>query len=151
MDVGLALSVLHHNTISKLALHIATGLGKRDAFLEWLRVTSRSTIGDSTFGSKFAALFRDQVRFLKNEVSNQRDSQWQSKLNTLEYCVATATLFNELFMNKEKLITLQNLEHVRSHVDEALGFFGRWHTAHEIALAAERCEDTKYRDVKMDT
>jgi hypothetical protein len=39
-----------------------------------------------------------------------KDSQWQSKLNTLEYSVATSTLFDELFMNKEKKIMLGNLK-----------------------------------------
>jgi hypothetical protein len=87
MDVGLALvCVFHHNTISELALHIATGLGKCGTFLEWLRVMPRSTAGDSTFHSNFVALYRDQVQFLKNEMSKQlpssttptgtQDSQW---------------------------------------------------------------------------
>ena len=157
MDVGLALSVFHQDTISEQALHIATGLGKRDAFLEWLRVTPRSAVGDATFGSNFVALYRKQVEFLKTEMSKrllvptQECSQWKSKLNTLEFTVATATLFNELFMNKEKKITRKNLESVRSHVDKALGFFGRWHTEHEIALAAERCKEKKDRNLKMDT
>jgi hypothetical protein len=79
------------------------------------------------------------------------DSQWQSKLHALEYSVATSILFNELFMNKEKKITLSYLENVRSHVDRALGFFGRWHTAHEKALATERGKEVKERDVKIDT
>jgi hypothetical protein len=35
-------------------------------------------------------------------------------------------------------------------VDNALGFFGRWHTAHEISLAAERYKEMKDRDVKID-
>jgi hypothetical protein len=134
MDVSLALSVFQHDTMSEQALHIATGLGSRDAFLEWLRVTPRTDVGDSTFGSNFVALCRDQLRFLKNEISKRLEpsidptnpiSQWKSKLNTLECSVATATLFNELFMNKKKKMTLKNLESVRLHVDEALGFFGR--------------------------
>jgi hypothetical protein len=137
MDVGLALCVFHQDTISEQALHIATGLGRLDAFLEWLRVRPRSTAGDSAFHSNFVELYRAQVQFLKNEITkqlSQEDSQWKSKLNTLEYCVATATLFNELFMNKGKKITRENLENVRLHVDEALGFFGRWHTAHRSEL-----------------
>jgi hypothetical protein len=61
MDVGLALSVFHHDTISEQALHIATGLGRRDEFLEWLRVSPKSTVGDSTFDSDFVALYHYQV------------------------------------------------------------------------------------------
>jgi hypothetical protein len=136
----------------------AAGLGRRDAFLEWLCVTPRSTAGDQAFDSNFVALYRDQVRFVKNEMSKQlplsthaQDSQWKSKLNTLKFSVATSTLFNDLFMNKKKKITLQNFENVILHVDEALGFFGRWHTEHEIALAANRCKEQKDCDVKMDT
>ena len=93
------------------------------------------------------------MEFLKNEMPKQfsQDTPWKSKLHTLEYSVATATLFNELFMNKGKKITKQNLEDVRSHVDEALAFFGRWHTAHEIALAAERCKEEKNRELKMES
>jgi hypothetical protein len=67
MDVGLALCVFHQDTISEQALHIATGLGRRDAFLEWLRVRPRSTASDSTFDSNFVALYCDQVEFLKAE------------------------------------------------------------------------------------
>jgi hypothetical protein len=150
MDVGLALSIFHPDTVSEQALHIATGLGQRDAFLESLR-TSRSTVADSTFDSIFVALYRDQVAFLKNVMGRTHDSEWQSKLHTLEYSIATSILFNELFMNKEKKITLGNFDSVRSHVDRALGFFGRWHTAHEIALATERGKEVKERDVKIDT
>jgi hypothetical protein len=54
-------------------------------------------------------------------------------------------------MNKKKKITRQNFALVRLHVDKALGFFGQWHTDHEIALAAERAKEKKDRDVKMDT
>jgi hypothetical protein len=54
-------------------------------------------------------------------------------------------------MNKGKKITQKNFKNVRSHVDKALGFFGRWHTAHDIALAAERCKEEKDRNLKMDT
>jgi hypothetical protein len=54
-------------------------------------------------------------------------------------------------MNKEKRTTLRNLENVRSCIDKALGFFGCWHTAHEIALAVARCKEMKDRDVKMST
>jgi hypothetical protein len=112
MDVGLALCMFHQDTVSEQALHIATGLGKRNAFLEGLRVMHRSTLGDSTFDSNFVALYRDQVAFLKNAMGRTQDSQWQSKLNTLEYSVATSTLFNELLMNKEKKITLGNLGNI---------------------------------------
>jgi hypothetical protein len=54
-------------------------------------------------------------------------------------------------MNQEKKIALGNLENIRSHVDKTLGFFGCWHTAHEISLAAERCEERKDLNVKIDT
>jgi hypothetical protein len=123
IDVGLALSVFHQDTISEQALHVATGLGRLDAFLEWLRVRRRTAAFDSTFDSNFVALYRDQVEFLKNQVPEHplRDCQWKSKLNTLEYCVSSATLFNKLFMNKGKKITRRNLENVRLHVDEDRG------------------------------
>jgi hypothetical protein len=39
MDVGLALSIFHRNTISEQTVHIANGLGRKDAFLEWLTKT----------------------------------------------------------------------------------------------------------------
>ena len=153
MDVALALSIFHQDTISEQALHIATGLGKRESFLEWSRVRPTNPTFDSAFHSNFVSLHRHQMEFLKNEMPKQfsQDTPWKSKLHTLEYSVATATLFNELFMNKGKKITKQNLEDVRSHVDEALAFFGRWHTAHEIALAAERCKEEKYRELKMES
>jgi hypothetical protein len=153
MDVGLAMCVFHQDTISEQALHIASGLGRRDAFLEWLRVRPRSTASDQTFESNFVGLYRDQIEFLKNEIPKQlsQDTPWKSKLNTLEYSVAIATLFNELFMNKGKKITRKNWNSVRSHVDEALGFFGRWHTAHGIAVAEERCKEQKDRELKMDS
>jgi hypothetical protein len=66
MDVGLALSVFKHDTISEQALHITTGLGKHDAFLEWLRVTSRTDAGDSTFSSNFVSLYRFVVKSGRN-------------------------------------------------------------------------------------
>jgi hypothetical protein len=36
-------------------------------------------------------------------------------------------------------------------VHEALGFFGQWHTTHDIAVAEERCKEQKDRELKMDT
>jgi hypothetical protein len=151
MDVGLAMTVFHHDTICEMALHVATGICRLDTYLEWLRVRPRITDRDSTYDSDFAALYRDQVEFLRREIPKQQsqDSQWKSKLNTLEFCVTTATLFNELFMNKAKKVTLQNFDKVRLHVDKALGFFGRWHTAHEIELAADRCKEEKDRNPKL--
>jgi hypothetical protein len=66
MDVGLAMSVFHHDTMSEIALHVATGLGRLNAFLEWLCVRPRSTAIDSTFDCNFVALcLVDQVKFLK--------------------------------------------------------------------------------------
>ena len=59
MDVGLALRAFHQDTMSEQALHVAAGLGRRDAFLEWLRVRPRSAASDSTFDSNFVALCRD--------------------------------------------------------------------------------------------
>jgi hypothetical protein len=52
-------------------------------------------------------------------------------------------------MNKGKKTMLQNLENVRSHVDETLGFFGRWHAVHDAAPAAERCKEEKDCDLKI--
>ena len=72
-------------------------------------------------------------------------------MHLLEYLVTGGTLFNDLFLNKEKRITLANIAQVRLHVKVALGFLGRWYTEHERKLETNKCQRKEERDPRLDT
>lgn len=115
MDVSLAKCTMYQDTISELALHIADGLGKREEYVDSLDITDRGTATsnvDATFSHfQFVPFYPHQLEFLKREIASQllvalsEDlKERKSKVHILEYLVTGGTLFNELFMNKEKRI-----------------------------------------------
>ena len=78
-------------------------------------------------------MYKKRLTILKNAIKAKgeylHDNTIKVKLAGLEYSVHVAIIFNQHFMNKQKSVTLENIDVYEAVMKESLEYFSKWRQA----------------------
>ena len=124
MSVGHSLCPFSEKTINEQFTHLGSLLGvSNDMYFK----------GTFTENTDLSAMYKKRLATLRNTINlkgeNLDDGSIKVKFAGLEYSCHIAVIFNEHFMNKEKSLTLENIDACEAEIKDSLKYFSDWRKA----------------------